>query len=74
MIRCKRCTSRLWDDDDGSLYCANCGWEVGSDVDDDDKVAEAKAVHPSNPLDDEPEGEVTYFFAGSAEATGEAHA
>jgi uncharacterized Zn finger protein (UPF0148 family) len=33
VIRCKRCNERMWDDDDGTVYCGTCGWEVGTVVD-----------------------------------------
>lgn len=36
LIRCKVCDTRMWDDDDGVLYCPNCGWQAGTPVDEDD--------------------------------------
>lgn len=30
---CKRCGVRMWDDDDGTIYCPNCGWSPGEKVD-----------------------------------------
>lgn len=33
---CKRCGTRMWDDDDGTIYCPNCGWEPNTPVDTDE--------------------------------------
>ena len=39
---CKQCSTRMWDDEDGVLYCPNCGWEPGHPVEvDDGEQAEA---------------------------------
>lgn len=34
-IKCKRCDTRMWEDEDGAIYCPNCGWEIGTPVDDE---------------------------------------
>lgn len=33
-IKCKRCETRMYEDEDGLVYCPNCGWEVGTPVED----------------------------------------
>lgn len=33
VMRCRRCAERMWDDDDGNVYCGTCGWEAGTLVD-----------------------------------------
>lgn len=35
-IRCKRCDNRMYEDEegDGSIYCPNCGWEIGTPIED----------------------------------------
>lgn len=46
VIVCKRCSHRMWDDEDGGVFCGTCGWEVGTALDD---VPDLEPIHRTEP-------------------------
>lgn len=46
VMSCRRCQERMWEDEDGSVFCGSCGWEVGTAL---DEVPDLVPIVPTEP-------------------------